>query len=60
MTKKTVPTTLVWASLALALGSSPALADQFVEAADNAGIECVLSRGELIRRARRSGGACVR
>ncbi len=27
MTKKTVPTTLVWASLALALGSSPALAD---------------------------------
>jgi conjugal transfer pilus assembly protein TraK len=33
----------------LALAPSPALADQFVEAADNAKIDCVLSRGELTR-----------
>jgi conjugal transfer pilus assembly protein TraK len=34
---------------ALAFSASPALADQFVEAADNAKIDCVLSRGELTR-----------
>lgn len=34
---------------ALAFTVSPALADQFVEAADNARIDCVLSRGELTR-----------
>lgn len=34
---------------ALAFTASPALADQFVEAADNAKIDCVLSRGELTR-----------
>lgn len=35
--------------LALALTAAPARADQFVEAADNARIDCVLSRGELTR-----------
>lgn len=34
---------------ALAFSASPALADQFVEAADNAKIDCTLSRGELTR-----------
>ena len=34
---------------ALALTATPARADQFVEAADNARIDCVLSRGELTR-----------
>ena len=34
---------------ALAFSASPAFADQFVEAADNAKIDCVLSRGELTR-----------
>ncbi|MDE2621519.1 MAG: type-F conjugative transfer system secretin TraK [Sphingomonadales bacterium] len=33
----------------LAFTASPAFADQFVEAADNAKIDCVLSRGELTR-----------
>jgi len=32
-----------------AFSASPAFADQFVEAADNAKIDCVLSRGELTR-----------
>jgi conjugal transfer pilus assembly protein TraK len=41
---------LIGASLlALALTATPARADQFVEAADNARIDCVLSRGELTR-----------
>ncbi len=35
--------------LALALAPVPAQADQFVEAADNATIDCELSRGELTR-----------
>ncbi|MBN9504722.1 MAG: type-F conjugative transfer system secretin TraK [Altererythrobacter sp.] len=35
--------------LVLAVTASPARADQFVEAADNAKIDCVLSRGELTR-----------
>lgn len=35
--------------LALAITAAPARADQFVEAADNARIDCVLSRGELTR-----------
>lgn len=44
------PTTALGAALcALALSASPAFADQFVEAADNAKIDCVLSRGELTR-----------
>ena len=34
---------------ALSLSASPALADQFVEAADNAKIDCTLSRDELTR-----------
>lgn len=34
---------------ALAFSASPAFADQFVEAADNAKIDCVLSRSELTR-----------
>lgn len=33
----------------LAFSANPAQADQFVEAADNARIDCVLSRGELTR-----------
>ena len=33
----------------LSLSASPALADQFVEAADNAKIDCTLSRDELTR-----------
>lgn len=37
------------ALLALALAPVPAQADQFVEAADNATIDCELSRGELTR-----------
>ena len=37
------------ALVALALTASPARADQFVEAADNAQIDCVLSRGQLTR-----------
>jgi len=41
---------LIGASLlALALTATAARADQFVEAADNARIDCVLSRGELTR-----------
>ncbi|WP_283420064.1 type-F conjugative transfer system secretin TraK [Sphingopyxis sp. Geo48] len=44
------PTTALGAALcALAFSVSPAFADQFVEAADNAKIDCVLSRGELTR-----------
>ncbi|WP_298166624.1 type-F conjugative transfer system secretin TraK [Novosphingobium sp.] len=43
-----------WKALSLALfayacTASPAFADQFVEAADNAKIDCVLSRSELTR-----------
>ncbi len=37
------------AALALALTPAPALADQFVEAADNSAIDCELARGELTR-----------
>lgn len=37
------------AALALASTPAPALADQFVEAADNSAIDCVLARGELTR-----------
>ena len=37
------------AMIALALAPVPAQADQFVEAADNATIDCELSRGELTR-----------
>jgi conjugal transfer pilus assembly protein TraK len=37
------------AVIALTLAPVPALADQFVEAADNATIDCELSRGELTR-----------
>lgn len=37
------------AVLALAFGPTPALADQVIEAADNATIDCQLSRGELSR-----------
>ena len=36
---------------ALAFSAAPARADQFVEAADNAKIDCTLSRGELKRQA---------
>ena len=44
------PTTALGAALCvLAFSASPAFADQFVEAADNAKIDCVLSRGELTR-----------
>ena len=35
--------------VALAVTATPARADQFVEAADNARVDCVLSRGELTR-----------
>ena len=37
------------AAMALALIASPARADQFVEAADGASIDCVLARGALTR-----------
>ena len=45
---------------ALAFSASPAFADQFVEAADNAKIDCVLSRGELTRATAASSGPCSR
>lgn len=44
---KTIGATLL--ITALSLSASPALADQFVEAADNAKIDCTLSRDELTR-----------
>ena len=44
---KPIGTSLV--ALALICSSSPALADQFVEAADGARIDCTLSRDELTR-----------
>ena len=37
------------AALVVALAPAPALADQFVEAADNSAIDCELARGELTR-----------
>ena len=37
------------ALVAIALAASPARADQYIEAADNARIDCTLSRGELTR-----------